>query len=129
MATALGLFEFDITHVEWVSQFQNRPEGVDDPEIIVWCKDNGRVWITHDIKAKKKHEVDLKANRISVLWIRGHPEQFATWQQFKILVRVIDKLHQMLLSAHGAMHFQAGIKGGPTPKVVWTELNRDSPRR
>lgn len=119
----------DITHVEWVPQFQGRPEGVEDPEIIAWCKDDGRVWITHDIKAKKKHAADLKANRISVLWIRGHPEQFATWQQFKILVRVIDKLHQMLLSAHGAMHFQAGIKGGPTPKVVWTELSRDSPRR
>ena len=115
-------------HMKEVPQFQNRPEGVLDPEIIAWCRDNARVWITHDIKAKKKHEADLKTNRISVLWIRGDPEQFAIWQQFKILVRIIDKLHQMLLSAHGAMHFQAGIKGTPTPKVVWTELSRDMPR-
>jgi len=125
----LGLFGFDIQHVEWIPQFQNRPEGVDDPEIIAWCKDNGRVWITHDIKAKKKHDADLKAGRISVLWLRGHSEKFATWQQFKVLVRVIDRLHQMLLSAHGAMHFRAGIRGTPTPEVVWTELNRDMPRR
>lgn len=86
------------------------------------------MWITHDIKAKKKHEADLKTNRISVLWLRGHPEQFATWQQFKILVRVIDRLHQALLSSHGAIHFQAGIKGTPTPKVLWSESPLDRPK-
>ena len=124
----MGLFDFDIQHVEWIPQFQNRPDGVDDPEIIRWCKKDARVWITHDIKAKKKHEADLKTNRISVLWLRGHPEKFATWQQFKIIVRVIDRLHQMLLSAHGAIHFQAGLKGSPTPKIVWAEYPRDMPR-
>ena len=64
-------------------------------------------------------------NRIGVLWLRGHPEEFPVWQQFKILVRVIDKLHQMLLSAHGAIHFQAGIKGIPTPKIIWAESPLD----
>jgi len=123
----LGLFGFAVTHVKWIPEFRNRQEGIDDPEIIRWCKDDGRVWITHDIRAKKKHEADLKTNRISVLWIRGHPEQFSTWQQFKILVRVIDRLHQMLLSAHGAIHFQAGIRGTPTPKVLWTESPSDRP--
>ena len=78
IAAALGLFDFDITHVERVSQFQNRPEGVGGPEIIAWCEDNDRMWVTHDIKAKKKHKVDLRTTLISVLWMRGHPEQFAT---------------------------------------------------
>lgn len=128
IATALGLFSFDIQHVKWIERFKNRSEGVSDPEIIQWCRENARVWITHDIRAKKKHEADLKTNRISVLWLRGHTEQFATWQQFKVLVRIIDMLHQKLLTSHGAIHFQAGIKGGPTPKTLWAENPTDMPR-
>ncbi len=64
-----------------------------------------------------------------MLWMRGSPEQFATWQQFKVLVRVIDVLHHMLQASHGAMHFRAGMKGTSTPKVTWTESHLDMPRR
>lgn len=109
-------------------QFQNRPEGVEDPEIIDWCKNNVRVWITHDKEARKKHEVKMKTARISVLWVRGHPEQFSNWQFFKVIVRVIDEMHRKLQAAHGAMHFRAGLRSIQA-EVVWAEDSKDRPAR
>jgi hypothetical protein len=100
---------------------------VEDPEIIKWCKDNGYVWITHDTKAKKKHHADLLASRISVLWVRGQGEQFSSWQQFKVVMRVIDRLHEALLAAHGAIHFEAGLGNKSTLKVTWAESHSDMP--
>lgn len=79
IATALRLFDFNIEHMSCISQFQNRSEGVGDPEIIDWCRDNGRVWITHDYQARKSHEADMKAAHICVVWIRGGTQEGATW--------------------------------------------------
>jgi len=111
------------------SAFHDRPKGVEDPEVIEWCRDNGRVWITHDKEARKKHDISIKTAHISVLWVHGHPEQFSNWQFFKVIVRVIDEMHRMLKAAHGAMHFRAGIRGRPTPEVIWAEQSRDMPKR
>ena len=129
IAEALRLFNRDIIHFKSVPEFKNRPEGVEDPEIIEWCRVNGRLWITHDKEARKQYEVDLKSARINVLWLRGSPQEFAAWRQFKVVVRIIDKLEAMIQSSRGAMHFRAGLKGTPTPEVIWTELPRDMPRR
>ena len=128
IANALSLFGFDVLHVKEIPQYKVKGGEVSDPEIIQWCKDNGRVWITHDKTARKQHEVDIKAARIHVLWVRGHPTKFAAWQQFRIVVRVIDEMQQMLQLAYGAMHFRAGLRGTSRPKVTWTELPRDMPR-
>ena len=129
IAAALGLFDRDIIHVKAVPEFQGRPEGVEDPEVIEWCRANGRIWITHDKAARKQHEADIKAARIHVLWLRGSPREFASWFQFKVVVRVIDQLESIIRSSRGAMHFKAGTRGGPTPEAIWTELARDKPRR
>lgn len=108
-----------------VPQFQDRPEGVADPEIIFWCRDYGRAWVTHDIKARKRHEADMKAARIHVVWIRGRPEEGATWLFFKMLVRTIDELGRLITSSHGAIHFSIGRREGTRPKVVWAESSQD----
>ncbi len=50
------------------------------------------------------------------------------WQQFKIVMRVIDETNRMLQSAHGALHLRAGLRGGSRPKVIWAEVVRDMPR-
>ena len=99
-----------------------------DPEIIDYCKDNGRVWITHDTTAKKVHEEKIKVSWVSVLWIRGRTEYFASWVQFKVIVRVWDRMNELLRNSHGAMHFEAGVSSGPTPKVSWTENSQDRSR-
>jgi len=111
-----------------VPQFQNRPEGVEDPEIIEWCRDNSRVWITHDIAARKRHEADIKAARIFVLWIRVSPEEGAIWLFFKMIVRTIDEIERLTKSSHGAIHFSISRREGTRPKIVWAESPFDRPK-
>ena len=128
IAKALRLFSFDISHVNEISQFYNRPEGVLDPEIIAWCSKNGCVWITHDKSARKQHEIDLKTNRISVLWLHSS-ESFSAWTQFKTVVRVIEETQNLLSSAHGALHLRAGVHSGTRPIVIWAEKSKDMPKQ
>lgn len=99
IAVSLRLFGFDVLHVKEVPQFQDRPDIVEDPEIIQWCKGNSRAWITHDFAARRKHEATMKAARIHVIWVRGktQPPQLqlgesATWRFYKMLVRTVDEL-------------------------------------
>jgi len=130
------LFSFDIKHMKEVPQFQNRSEGVLDPEVIAWCKDNKRVWITHDFEAKRKHLETMKTARISVVWVRGKTEQTeetagesATWRFFKTLVRTIDETQRLILSSHGAIHFRISQRPGSRPNIDWAESNYDKPKK
>ena len=132
IATALRLFDFDVIHMKDIPEFQNRPEGVDDPELYSYCKDDNKVFITHDYSARKQHEADMKAARIYVIWIRGKTEESdgesATWRFFKILVRSIDTIRQKILSSHGAIHFRISQKTGSSPIIAWAESPYDKPR-
>jgi len=124
IATALRLFEFDILHIKEVSELSL---GSKEPEIFEWCKRNGRTWITHDIEAKTKHAAALKASRISVLWVRGHPEQSSNWVFFKIITKEIDKFHDKLQKAHGAIHYRA-TRGPKGLIYIWAESELDRPK-
>lgn len=135
VAILLRLFEFDIIHFKEIPEFQNRTEGVEDPEIIHWCRDNNRAWITHDFEARRKHEAVMKADRIHVIWIRGktepanlHNGESTSWRFFKLLVRTIDELQRILLASHGAMHFRISTKVGSRPEIDWAESNEDKQR-
>ena len=99
----------------------------EEPEIFKWCKRNGCTWITHDIQAKTKHAPILKASRISVLWVRGHPEQTASWVFFKIIVKEIDKFHNKLQNAHGAIYYKA-TRSEKGLIYVWAESEFDRPK-
>jgi len=132
IATSLKLFNFDIVPFKDVPEFQNRSDGVEDPEIIQWCKDRNRVWITHDFKARRKHEGAMKAARIHVVWIRGktqppelQSDESATWRFYKMLVRTIDELQRTLLNSRGAMHFRLSTNVGSRPNVDWAESSHD----
>lgn len=122
IAKALGLFEFDIKHIKEISELSPSSS---EPEIFKWCKGNGRTWITHDIEAKTKHAASLKANRVSVLWVRGAPEKAASWFFFKLIVKEIDKFHDKLNRAHGAIHYRATRSG---LIYIWAESYLDKPK-
>ncbi|MBA7482338.1 hypothetical protein ES707_17824 [subsurface metagenome] len=124
IAKALRLFEYDIWHIKEVPELS--PDSK-EPDIFEWCRRNGRTWITHDIEAKTKHAPALKASRISVLWIRGHPEQMANWVFFKIIIKEIDKFHDKLQRAHGAIHYRA-TRGTKGLIYIWAESQLDRPK-
>lgn len=121
---ALRSFGFDIYHIREVEELS--PDSK-EPEIFEWCKHNGRTWITHDIEARTKHAPILKASRISVLWVRGHPEQTSSWVFFKLIVKEIDKFHQKLLKARGAIHYRV-TRGKKGLIYVWAESEYDRPK-
>ncbi|MFH1638875.1 MAG: DUF5615 family PIN-like protein [Chloroflexota bacterium] len=135
IATSLRLFNIDIVHFKEILQFQNRSLGVEDPEIIKWCKDNHKAWITHDFKARRQHEAAMKAARINVIWIRGKTEpkevigESTTWRFYKMFVRVIDELQRLLLASHGAMHFRISQKTVARPEIDWVESDEDKPKK
>ncbi len=116
-----------------VPQFQNRPEGVPDPEIITWCKDNTRAWITHDFAARKTHREAMQTARINVVWVRGKTEQTegvsATWRFFKTIVRTIDETQRLIISSHGAIHFRISQRVASRPEIDWAESNYDKPKK
>ena len=119
-----------------ISQFQNRLDGVPDPEIIAWCRDNKAVWITHDFAARRKHQGAMKAARIYVVWVRGKTEQTeetigqsATWRFFKTIVRTIDETTRLILSSHGAIHFRISQRVGSRPEIDWAESDYDKPKK
>lgn len=128
IATALKLFDFDIIHIKDTSKL-GCPRDAEDLDIIRWCKDNKHVFITHDYSTRKQYEADMRSAPISVLWIRGHPEQTATWLFFKMVIRVIDEMHSKLRTSRGAIHFKVGLKGGSTPEIIWAQFPEDRPRR
>lgn len=124
IAKALRLFLYDIWHIKEIPELS--PDSK-EPDIFEWCRRNGRTWITHDIEAKTKHAPALKASRISVLWIRGHPEQMANWVFFKIIIKEIDKFHDKLQKAHGAIHYRA-TRGTKGLIYIWAESQLDRPK-
>lgn len=126
IAKALRLFDYDVKHTKEISEFQDHLEKLYDPEIIAWCKDSGRVWITHDFESHRKHIEAIKLARIYVVWIRMgtkpnktiHTEP-PTWRMFQILVRTIDGIQHQIAKSHDAVHFRIHSKSGDSPTVDW----------
>lgn len=132
IAKALRSFGFNIQHYNEIPQFQNRPDGASDPEIIAWCKDNKSVWITHDFAARRKHQDAMKLAKIHVIWVRGKTEEIidptqpsATWRFFKTIVRTIDETQRLIIASHGAIHFKLSQKVGSRPEIDWAESPYD----
>jgi len=113
IAGALRKFDWDIRTVTEVFQ----REGVPDNEIIDWLGKTSAVWVTQDISAKRQYEFQLKTGRISAVWIKQPKPGLSGWDQFKLVVRAIDRIHEKVKSSHGAVHFWLSKRGGPT--VTW----------
>ena len=129
IANALRLFDFDITHVQYVPEWQTEKYGVDDSTIIEWCKENDAVWITHDKRAKRRWGEDIKNKRVSVVWVRGKSEGFSAWTQLKTVVRTINGIEDKLAKARGAMHFRISVATGSQMTVDWAEHPYDIPKQ
>lgn len=127
ISSSLRCFGFDVVHFKEIVQFKNR-DSVEDQEIIEWCKNNNRVWLTHDFEARRKHAIAMKNAHIHVIWIRGKTEppemhlgETATWRFYKTIVRTIDEIQRRIISAHGAIHFKISCKVGSSPEIDWAE--------
>ncbi len=115
IAQALRLFSLDIKTIEeafgrWA---------VSDKDIVDWLEKTGAIWLTEDVSARKQHEHLLKTKRISAIWIRQPKQGLVLWEQFKIIVREIDRIAEIVKHCHGAVHIQIGKKTKAT--ITWDE--------
>ena len=92
VAEALRLVGYRIN--DPVSVF--RREGVTDPEIIDWCRDNDAIWINADDSARRQHKKKLQTSGVMTLWIRRPKGKMSGREQLRIisyaLPILIDKL-------------------------------------
>jgi len=114
-------------HTKEVPEFQDHLEDLEDPEIITWCKDNSRTWITHDFKSRRQHIEAIKLARINVVWVRvttksniAIPDETATWRIFKIIVRTVDDIRRTIQLSHGAIHFKINQQS-TRPIIDWRQ--------
>lgn len=115
----------DIIHTKEVPEFQDHLDSLEDPEIINWCKENSRTWITHDFKARRKHIEAIKLARINVVWLRistaqNIPDESPTWRIFKMLVRLLDDVRREILNSDGAIHLRINQKTN-RPIIDWKQ--------
>lgn len=121
-----ALEDFEFLEIQTVGQaFGSRD--IPDEQIIPWLNRTGTIWITHDRTAKRRHAPILKQHKATVLWIRG--EGLSNFDHVQIVFKVLEQLVVKASKAHGAIHFRAGKKTGPTPTIEWAEDSRDQPRQ
>ena len=103
VAQALALVGYRIETVREVWQ----QEGIKDPEIIAWCRENDAVWIHADDRARKAHGVELQTSGIRTLWIRRPGGAMTGREQLRILSFVLPKLADKLRKQRKVRHYEA----------------------
>jgi hypothetical protein len=127
VAQSLRSVGFACNHVTDV--FTDYPDGsVPDEVIIDYCMRTHTIWITSDEKREKLlKRYPQESNRITLLLLKG-PTKFSSWEQLKIIVRVLDELEKKVHSSRGAIHFKAAQQGRSTPKIIWAQNIQDRPK-
>src|SRR5438445_15960 len=64
-------------------------ESIPDEDIIARCAAEGRSWITADESARRQHELALKENLVSVLWVKRPKSGMSTAYQFAVVVTAL----------------------------------------
>lgn len=115
IAQALRLFDWDIKTVTEVFKRQ----GPADKDIIDWLGKTGAIWLTEDVSARKQNEFLLKTRRVSVVWLKQPKKGLNAWEQFKILVRDIDRVAKTIRESSGAVHVR--VSRNSTPSIWWRQ--------
>ena len=94
VADALGFVGYDIQGVATAfdPDGTGRAEGIKDPEIIEWCRTNGRVWIHADDRARKEHAALLLRSGTRTLWVFRPHGRMTAREQLRILAFALPKL-------------------------------------
>jgi hypothetical protein len=79
---------------------------------------------SHDVKDE---QIIPWLGTTQTVCVRG--DKLSSWDQFQIVVRVLDVLCEKLRKRRGAIHCRAGLQSGPTPTIYWTERPEDRPKQ
>ena len=103
VASSLASVGYNITSVE--TAFEK--DGVKDPEIITWCRNQQAVWIHADDRAKRQHKVLLETSGIRTLWIFRKKGSMTGKEQLRIIAYVLPQLADKWQRSPGTRHYRA----------------------
>lgn len=129
LAAAFQLAGWDIKSVqEWFGV--DPEESVLDEVIIPRCGSEGRVWVTADERAQRRHEAALKLHRVSVLWIiRPNDGMSTAYQHAHIATALLRVDYDLSHRPSEAVHYEVGWTLKAEPKEVWkSRRTRGAPR-
>lgn len=69
-------------------------KGVEDPEIIEWCREQDAAWVHADDRARKEHRALLQRSGIRTVWVYRKQGRMSSREQLRILAFVLPRLLQ-----------------------------------
>lgn len=131
-----SLQEFGYPIVSWRNEF-NGEEGRKDPWLIQQMGAKGLSWVTKDDEAKREHEAEIRAARISVVWVRGvarskgNPvrNNISIRDVHKLLASKLDDLTREIQNANNPLYFYLYLDSAGKPVVRRTSLEEVFPRK
>ena len=67
-------------------------QGVEDPEIIEWCRIHDAIWVHADDRARKQHRTLLQRSGIRTVWVYRKRGAMTGKEQLRILSFVLPQL-------------------------------------
>jgi hypothetical protein len=118
LAAGLRTARWDILAVHEL--FEVAPsERIVDEQIIPRCREEGRVWVTADDAARRRHAEQLGIHDIHVLWVKRRDGRMGSPHQLALLSHAILRLDQLLeIRADRHRHFEVGWALGHSPKPL-----------
>ena len=118
LAQALRIGGWDIENVFEVFGVEP-PTRILDEQIIPRCRADGRIWVTADDAARRRHAVQLGAHDIHVLWVRRPRGRMGTPFQLAHLSQALLKLDMLLAGRRDRhRHYEVGSTLGANPKPL-----------
>ena len=103
VAQALSLVDYNFFDV----RSEIRPQGVKDPEIIRWCRENGAIWVHADARASKQHRKLLQNSGIRTLLVERSKGGMNAKEQLRVLSFVLPRLLHQLEGRRASHHYIA----------------------
>ena len=98
VAKALDLVGYDFTV---------REKGLQDPEMIEWCRVNQAVWVHADDRARREHRVQLQTSGIRTIWLHREGGRMTGREQLRILSYVLPHFRRALADRSRERHYKA----------------------
>lgn len=116
LASALRVGLWDILAVHELFGVDVRTRILDE-DIIPRCREEGRIWVTADEAARRRHTDHLGAHDIHVLWVKRKDGKMGTPYQLALLSQAILRLDQLLETrTDRRRHYEVGwALGSPRP--------------
>lgn len=98
-------------------------KGVEDPEIIEWCRAQDAAWVHADDRARKEHRALLQRSGIRTVWVYRKQGRMSSREQLRILAFVLPQLFRKWEEQPRVRHYRVtAVDAYAKPGVRAVEL-------